>query len=174
MTKIAKKSLGFLCKKAMALGAKDCKVINTSTIKTASWVRYKCQFGCDGFGETLTCPPYSPAPFETQKILNCFKKAVLIYCEGRSKKDISDIAVEIEKQAFFAGYHKALAMGAGPCRLCRTCDTTALCKNAYKARPSMEACGIDVFTTVRLNGFKIETLDSPRCKANYFALVLIE
>jgi predicted metal-binding protein len=169
-----KKNLESLCERAICLGAGDCKVIDASTVKTAAWVRYKCQFGCDGFGDSLTCPPHSPTPEQTQKILDCFKKAVLIYCEGRSKKDISDIALEIEKQAFFAGYYKALAMGAGPCRLCQSCDTTALCKHAYKARPSMEACGIDVFTTARVNGFKIETLDSPQCKANYFALVLVE
>ena len=38
----------------------------------------------------------------------------------------------------------------------------------------MEACGIDVFTTARNNGFTIDTLDSVKCKADYFGLVLIE
>jgi hypothetical protein len=38
----------------------------------------------------------------------------------------------------------------------------------------MESCGIDVFATVRNNGFTIDTLDSAKCKANYFGLVLIK
>jgi hypothetical protein len=38
----------------------------------------------------------------------------------------------------------------------------------------MESCGIDVFATVRNNGFTIDTLDSAKCKANYFGIVLIE
>jgi hypothetical protein len=35
------------------------KVIPAKTIATAEWVRLKCRFGCDGFGQSLTCPPYS-------------------------------------------------------------------------------------------------------------------
>lgn len=38
----------------------------------------------------------------------------------------------------------------------------------------MEACGIDVFTTVRANGFPIKVVKEPNCKANYYSLVLIE
>lgn len=165
--------LNLLCKKALGLGAKKCKVIDVKTVKTAAWVRYKCQFGCSGYGECLTCPPYSPKPQETQKILDCFKKAIIIHCERGSKTDISKIAFEVEKLAFFKGYYKALAMSAGPCRLCRSCNTNSLCRHAEIARPSMEACGIDVYQTVRSNGFKIETIDSYSCQANYFALVLI-
>jgi predicted metal-binding protein len=169
-----KNSLKFLCKKALKLGAKDCKIIYVSTVKTGAWVRNKCQFGCPEFGERLTCPPYAPRPEQTQKVLDSFKKAILIHCESGAKKDISQIALEIEKEAFLAGYYKAWAMGAGPCRLCPSCDVKALCRHGYKARPSMEACGIDVFKTVRNNGFTIKTLDSPHCKATYFALVLID
>ena len=168
-----KKELSFFCKRALKLGAKDCKVIDASTVKTAAWVRYKCQYGCDGFGGCLTCPPYSSTPEETKKILSDYKKAILLHCPRGAKTDISKIAVTLEKEAFFAGYYKALAMGAGPCRLCSTCDFKGGCRHAYQARPSMEACGIDVYATARKNGFQIETIDSPRCQANYFSLVLI-
>ncbi|MBN1914045.1 MAG: hypothetical protein JW788_06565 [Candidatus Omnitrophica bacterium] len=65
-------------------------------------------------------------------------------------------------------------MGAGPCRLCKECDLKGGCRHRDKVRPSMEACGIDVFTTARNNGFTINTLDSYKCKANYFGLVLID
>lgn len=170
---MVKKSLENLRKRALQLGAKDVKIIEVKTVKTAAWVRYKCRFGCDGFGESLTCPPYSPSAGETQEILDCYKKAILLHTEKGAKIDISDIAVKLEKEAFFAGYYKALAMGAGPCRLCTRCNIKGLCRHAYEARPSMEACGIDVYQTARLNRFEIETLDSYRCKANYFSLVLI-
>jgi predicted metal-binding protein len=170
---VYRKTIDQLKEKAVKLGAKDSKVIDVKTVKTAAWVRYKCEFGCDGFGGSLTCPPYSPTPEKTQKILNYFKKAILIHCQDRSHVDISDVVLKLEKAAFLAGYHKALGMGAGPCRLCRECNLKGACRHRENARPSMEACGIDVFTTARNNGFKIETLDSARCKANYFGLVLI-
>ena len=41
-------------------------------------------------------------------------------------------------------------------------------------RPQMEACGIDVFETARLNGFQIDTKKETFGKWNYFALVLLE
>lgn len=38
----------------------------------------------------------------------------------------------------------------------------------------MEACGIDVFKTVRANGFEIATTKETHGSWNYFALVLLE
>ncbi len=166
--------LEFLCKRALKLGARDAKVIKTSSIKTGAWVRNKCQYGCSGFGESLTCPPYSPTPEQTQKVLSSFKKAILIHCDNKSKKDISGIVVKLEKEAFLSGFYKAWAMGAGPCRLCSECSLKlGECRHPEEARPSMEACGIDVYQTARNNGFTIEVVESHHCKANYFGLVLI-
>jgi predicted metal-binding protein len=169
-----KKTLSYLCKRAVDLGAKKAKLIAASSVKTAPWVKYKCQFGCDGYAGCLTCPPNSPTPEQTQKIIDSYSKAILIHTQGRGKVDISDIVVKLEKEAFLAGYYKAFGMGAGPCRLCRDCDLKNGCRHADKARPAMEACGIDVFSTVRNNGFTINTVKSLQDKASYFGLVLIE
>jgi predicted metal-binding protein len=171
-----RKSVDELRGRAVELGAGESKVIEAGSVKTAAWVRYKCQFGCDGYGERWSCPPHSPAPDDTQRILDCFQKAILIHCKSGSKVDISKVVLQMEKDAFFAGYHKALGMGAGPCRLCAECNLghKKECRHRDKARPSMEACGIDVFSTARNNGFSIDTLDSAKCKADYFGLVLIE
>jgi predicted metal-binding protein len=171
---MAKETLKSLCSKAITLGATDAKVINASSIKTAAWVRNKCKYGCSGFGESLGCPPYSPTPEETQKVLDAYKKAVLIHCRSNSKKDISEIVVEVEKEAFLSGFYKAFGMGAGPCRLCSVCGLKKGCRHPEEARPAMEACGIDVYQTARNNGFTIQVVTSPRCKANYFGVVLIE
>jgi hypothetical protein len=38
----------------------------------------------------------------------------------------------------------------------------------------MEACGIDVFSTVRAHGFPIAVLKTTHDKPNYYGLVLIE
>ena len=89
-------------------------------------------------------------------------------------REIAKIVLEIEKEAFLAGYYKAAGMGAGPCRLCAKCNLTGECLHREQARPSMEACGIDVFCTARNNGYTIDTLDSTRCRADYFGIVLIE
>ena len=165
------KRLEAFCRFARKLGAAEVTVIFPGTVVTAPWVRWKCQYGCGGYEGCLTCPPYSPTPGETREVLKEYKKAILIH--GDEYTDVSEIAVKLEKEAFLSGYYKAFGLGSGPCRLCRSCDVTGECKKPERARPSMEASGIDVFQTVRNNHFKIEVLKSPSCKGNYFGLVLI-
>jgi predicted metal-binding protein len=79
----------------------------------------------------------------------------------------------LERDIFLAGYYKAFALGAGPCNLCAEC-TMKDCRHAKSARPSLESCGIDVFSTVRNNGYHIEVLKDRSYKMNRFCLVLIE
>ena len=167
-----RKSLSFLRKKALELGVRDCKVIMASSIKTAGWVRFKCQYGCEGFGECLTCPPYSPTLENTRDALGSYKKAMLIHGDNKTK-NFSEILFQLEREVFLSGFYKVFAMGAGPCRLCKSCNKKK-CRFPRKARPSMEACGIDVYETVRNNGFHLEVLKSYNCKMNFFGLLLIE
>ncbi|MFH1228295.1 MAG: DUF2284 domain-containing protein [Planctomycetota bacterium] len=157
-------------KRALHLGVKGAKIIRTNSIVTAGWVRLKCQFGCDGYGGRLTCPPYAPAPAQTKEMLAHYKYALLIH--GDKQTNVRNIAVILERDIFLDGYHKALGLGAGPCTLCARCSKT--CKHPDKARPSMEACGIDVFGTARKNRFPIEVLKKKNANRNYYGLVLIE
>ncbi len=157
-------------KRAKKLKIKDAKIINAQSIATAEWVRLKCQFGCGGYGKRLTCPPYSPAPEQTRKMLEDYKYALLIH--GDEHTDIREITSIMEREIFLDGHYRAYGMGSGPCNLCSKC--LKFCKYPDKARPSMEASGIDVFKTARFNGFPIEVLNSTTCKANYYGVILIE
>ena len=47
-------------------------------------------------------------------------------------------------------------------------------RHADEARPAMEACGIDVFATVRRHGFTIDVVRSNSDPQNYFGLVLVD
>jgi predicted metal-binding protein len=157
-------------KRAKELGAKQAKVISAKTIVAAEWVRLKCKFGCGGYGQCLTCPPYAPTPDETRRALGYYKYALLVH--GNEYTDIHGIIPVLEREIFLDGYFKAFGMGAGPCELCATC--TKSCRHPDKTRPSLEACGIDVFTTVRSNGFPIKVLKTQSCRGNYYGIVLIE
>ncbi|HUT64093.1 MAG TPA: DUF2284 domain-containing protein [Anaerolineae bacterium] len=157
-------------KRAKDLGVKKAKIISTKSIVTAEWVRLKCQFGCGGFGRTLTCPPYSPTPEKTDRMLTQYTYGLLLH--GDEHTGIRTVVSTLEREIFLDGYHKAFGMGAGPCRLCEKC--TKFCKCPERARPSMEACGIDVFSTVRANGFPIEVLKTNTCERNYYGIVLID
>ena len=148
-------------------------IISPSKVKTAGWVRLKCQFGCDGFGQCLVCPPFTPTPEQMKKILNEYKRAVLIHFTPQA--DTKTIIAKLERQVFLEGAWKAQGLGAGPCYFCKSCPTeTCKCRHSEKARPSMEACGIDVFSTVRQFGLPINVVSSRKQCPNFYGLLLVD
>jgi len=157
-------------RQAKSLGALESKIIRAKSIVTAEWVRLKCRFGCDGYGRRLTCPPCSPAPEETRRMLKEYRHALLVH--GDEYADIQKIVSALEREIFLDGFHKAFALASGPCQLCERCGE--FCKYPEKARPAMEACGIDVYTTARNNGFPIQVVRKRDCGGDYYGVVLIE
>lgn len=165
------------CQKALEMGVDGVKVIDPSSIVTAEWVRMKCQFGCPGFGNSHCCPPYSPTPDVTRKVIDSYRKAILLHKrlgKGERGKRFNEIVVNLEIEMFLDGYYKAWSMGSGPCRLCKECDPSSPCKQGYRARPAMEACGVDVFKTARDNGFHIEVVKTHGEEKNIFGVILGE
>ena len=160
---------------ALSFGAHGAKIIETSSIVTAEWVRMKCNFGCGYFGTSNCCPPNTPPVAQMKEVLACYQHALLIHSrtDVRSEPHPTSVAVKLEHEMFFSGHHKAFALGAGPCRLCDMCSK-GNCRHPESARPSMEGCGIDVFQTARNNGFPIETLTDRTCGINRYSLVLID
>ena len=166
--KISAQRLGKMAKDS---GAKKAKIVSPETVKTEAWVRWKCQFGCGGFGSSLVCPPHSPTPEQTRGMLDEYNRAVLFEApQGRVKA----IAAELERELFLAGRYKAFGLGSGPCTLCESCAFEEGCRHARQARPAMEACGIDVFATVRRQGFTIDVVRDRRDPQHYFGLVLVD
>ena len=184
--------------KKMAIndGAFVVSLINPDDVVVGNWVRLKCQFGCPSYAKKLSCPPYSPTPDETRKVLNEYSKAYLIgykgstifnkYDKGNDEslfpnvlKNIRKSLFEIEKHAFLSGYYKAFVYGfCGPCTTCDKCvieEDILTCKYATESRPSMEASGIDVFKTVQNAGLELEVQSSRNLNdLRLFTLLLIE
>lgn len=160
-----------IIERAIALGAKAAKIISPQEVVTEPWVRWKCQFGCDGFGSSLCCPPRSPRPEETRRVLDSYCRALLFEAKRGSS---TRIAAKLERELFLAGHYKAMGLGAGPCRLCKSCAMDEGCRRPEEARPSMEACGIDVYATARRHGFQIQVVTTRKDPQHYFGLVLID
>lgn len=170
--------------------------INPEDVVVENWVRLKCQFGCPSYGKKLSCPPYSPKPEETRKVLDEYSKAYLIGYNGSSilnkydtdnmdeilPKVIDDIRIsliELERHAFLSGYYKSFVYGVcGSCTICDKCvveEGMLTCKYATRSRPSMEASGIDVFKTVKNAGLDIEVQNTKNSKdLHLYTLLLIE
>ena len=84
-------------KRSVELGAKGANRISPRSVTTAAWVRLKCQYGCDGFGLGLMCPPHSPTPETTAQVLAFYRAAILIH--GDDHVDVSEVAVKLEREA---------------------------------------------------------------------------
>jgi predicted metal-binding protein len=174
------KKLEHYRKKALEGGATKGLIINTDTVVVENWVRLKCQYGCGGYHNYMTCPPYSPTPEYMKKMLSEYTKGLLIQFEHILPEEEKKVALALkkmvpalEREIFLDGYYKAFGIASGPCRFCRTCDTTHPCKFPELARPSMEACGIDVYQTARNNGLKLEVVRTEDSECSYLSLILI-
>jgi len=83
---------------ALKSGAKSAIVIDSKEVVTAVWVRLKCQFGCGGYNSSLVCPPYSPAPETTRKMLDEYNTAILFQS---TRLDTKKITVKLERELFY-------------------------------------------------------------------------
>jgi predicted metal-binding protein len=169
--------------RAVELGADAAQIIPTDQVVVADWVRLKCQYGCGSYGARLTCPPHSPPPEVTRRVLGHYRQALLLRVEGagggwkeetRQRRKLGEAVATLERELFLAGHHRAWGMGAGPCLLCAECDLSSPCRFPSQARPSMEACGLDVYTTVRQAGWEIEVVQTQEAPFRLFGLVLME
>ena len=179
----------------------DFKLISADTIEVSEWVRWKCLYGCKAYAKHLSCPPYVPSVAETRGLIQCYEKAIVARFDVKPNldvppshihhylwdaiKELHDTVFKLERHAFLSGYYKAFAMGALPCAYCEDClperagfelnpASKRFCEQQHKVRPSMEACGIDVFKTVRNAGYELEVLTSFDAKITFFGLLLLE
>lgn len=173
-----KADLGNYRQKAMELGASQVEIIPANWVQVDERVRLKCSVPpCANYNRCGYCPPYTPEPEFMRKAFSRFDWAVLFaidspvedfadinryYPHGRDyQRKAGEIVAKIEALAFADGYYLAVGFGAGGCRdtlcnggLCYMLDS-GRCPNILRARPSMEAVGIDVYGLVTKVGWEI-------------------
>ena len=121
-------------------------------------------------------------PEVTLQMLRHYRQALLLRVEGavggeeedRQRHRLGEVVAALERELFLAGYHRAWGMGAGPCSFCGACNLEGPCRFPRQARPSMEGCGIDVYTTVRQAVWEIEVVKTLQSPFRLFSLVLME
>ena len=152
-------------------GADIAVAIPVSKIVTAAWPVMKCRYGCPNYGHNRCCPPFSPSWKEMEAILGGYSRAILFRTHSIGAG--TSLAVDVAAGLFRRGYYKALAFGTGPCRLCAKC-TPESCPQPWKTAPSMEACGVDVFATVRNAGIEVATYAPEGSVPDCFGLLLVD
>jgi len=171
-------------------GASEVRVIKAAHVIVDERVRLKCQVPiCDSYGKNLMCPPYLPSVADFRDALARYDRALIVQlsvplhrkAKGRTRAvfDPARVLHELinlgERLCFEAGYRFATGLIGGCCRLCETCialEPEGHCRHPFRARPSMEAMGIDVIGT--LEKAKLPLLRFPvQDKVTWTGLILL-
>jgi predicted metal-binding protein len=146
-------------------GFYESETIETSAIVTARWVGLKCRYGCANYNTSWCCPPAAPDYESVRELLSEYELALLLLSEGANRhfyRNSSEkrrvqikqwkATVALERKLFLLGYYKAFGLPAETCALCKECAYPRQCKFPNEKRPSLEACSIDVFETLKRLG----------------------
>ena len=108
-----------------------------------------------------------------REILSRYRQALLV--QGAPPSTLfHEQLLALERALFLAGHSEALAFGAGPCPVCSSCPEEGHCRFPEKARPSLEACGVDVYETARRAGLSLHPVPHHQGYVKYVGLVLFD
>jgi predicted metal-binding protein len=190
------------CQYALKLGADEARVVDASKIPVEDAVAFKCRVPqCFGYNNCAQCPPHAPKPAEIRQLLKGYNHGLLfvrrvnseILKRDRNDKErkaafmsILDIVSKLESAAFYDGHYLAVGFCAGSC-FSSLCDPNLgcqvlkgeKCRFPLKARPSMEAVGMDVYSLIASSSWEIYPYGSDANPedipvANLAGLVLIQ
>jgi len=166
-------------------GATAAKIISADRVVIDERVRLKCEVPrCSGYGHYLTCPPYAMSVEIFAKILSRYKWCLLVQVEAKDinstdksrgridpslrknyrelhrpfRLKLLQIVEAVEAAAFKKGLYLAAGFVGGSCILCDRCvddKCSQVCRHPFRARPAMEAVGINVIRTAKNAGLPI-------------------
>ncbi|MBW1856443.1 MAG: DUF2284 domain-containing protein [Deltaproteobacteria bacterium] len=167
-------------------------------------VTVKCQVPrCPSFGLCTNCPPHTIEPARMRELITEYNRALFFSIDlpaenmTRDKEktgkrlsvaeNLYKIVSKIESMAFYDGLYMAFGLGAGSCldvfcfeeKNCAALKEGGRCRYPLKARPSMEAVGIDVFKLMAHVGWDIypigvESQSEHTSKGTLAALVILD
>lgn len=171
-------------KKILKHGFKDFKWIDPKKFVVSQWVRMKCLFGCDEYGNTATCPPNLPSVVECEKFFREYKEAVVFHFEKKVAKPedrfvwtrkVNLKLLKLEQEIFLAGFEKAFLLFLDSCNICSDCPgIKEKCKEPKLARPTPEAMCVDVYSTVRQLDYPVQVLARYSQKMNRYSFLMIK
>lgn len=165
-------------------GFSDFKFLSGQEVIVQQWVRFKCRFGCPTYGRKGGCPPNVPPVDECREFFREYRSIAVIHIAVKlgkpemraewSRRTNLEL-LQVERDAFLAGFHKAFLLFMDECRVCNACEARREdCLSPEQARPCPESLGVDVFGTVKNLGFPIEVLTDYDQEMNRYAFLLIE
>jgi predicted metal-binding protein len=185
MKKVEPKRFSELTEIAYRAGATAARIIPSDWVVIDERVRLKCEVPrCAGYGQFLTCPPRVMSVDAFSRIRSGYNWGLLVQVEAKDidstdkgkgridqailrrnrkshhpfKLKLLEIVEAVESAAFKKGMRFAAGLVGGSCVLCERCvvdRSSGACRHPFRARPPMEAVGIDVVKTAENAGLPI-------------------
>jgi predicted metal-binding protein len=170
--------LEYFRQKTLEFGASMAEIIPAAWVHIDERVRLKCAVPlCPYYNKSIHCPPHTPSIEFMRKAVDRYSHAILFALDvipaecfsDQSKKQEAakwskkafEIVGRIETLALGRGYYFAVGYGQASCKKALCGQETCLvleggkCPYPLKARPSMEAVGMDVYGLVTRVGWDI-------------------
>lgn len=147
--------------KAKEMGFDAVAVIDPRALESRADVRGMCAADkCGAYNKNWTCPPAIGTVEQCQTRMRQYERGILLQTVGHMTKAVDSRCYrETEKRhmdnfSAFAdeickAYPNALCLGAGGCRVCKTCAYPEPCRFPEKALSSMEGYGLFVTQVCR-------------------------
>jgi predicted metal-binding protein len=165
-------------------GFTDFRWLPAKDIEVAQWVRMKCIYGCDGYGQSVACPPNNPPVLECERFIREYSESAIFHFikvvrddEEKRKwsREENKRLIDLERAVFLLGYRKAFMLLMGSCPFCEECvERPEDCRHPGSARPTPEGLGVDLFATAHSVGYPLEVLSNRSQQMNRYAILLIE
>jgi predicted metal-binding protein len=165
-------------------GYTDFRWIEPSKIVVSQWVRMKCMYGCDEYGNTACCPPNVPSVAECERFFRDYTTAAIFHFAKKVEKPedrrtwtrkVNGKLLKLEREIFISGYQKAFLLFLDSCNFCESCPgDKSQCQEPKMARPTPEALSMDVYSTVRQVGYPIQVLSEYSQEMNRYAFLLVD
>lgn len=149
---------------ALDIGFTAAAPLDIATLKPMESVRDMCSADkCRAYHRNWTCPPVCGTLDECFERMHSFSHGLLLQTTGQMTKTIDSRAyAQTERQhnehfrqfaaLLRASYPQALCLGAGGCRVCKSCAFPEPCRFPEQAYSSMEGYGLFVTQVCRDNG----------------------
>lgn len=150
--------------KAKEIGFDEAAPLKVETLQAMEMVRDMCAADkCRVYGKNWTCPPACGTLGECAGKMKRYRRGILLQTVGHMTRAIDSRVIReteaLHHEHFYSfcaaireQHPDALCLGAGGCRICKTCAHPEPCRFPEKACSSMEAYGLFVTQVCRDNG----------------------
>jgi predicted metal-binding protein len=149
---------------ALAVGFEYAAELDISTLVPRQDIREMCaEDKCHAYGKNWTCPPACGTLDECRKRIEACGSGLLVQTVQPLKNSLDWNGMMAAEKRHLERFHtlaaefrsscpETLCLGAGGCRICKTCAWPEPCRFPEKACSSLEAYGLFVTDVCRKNG----------------------